>query len=138
MTNKYHARKCHMDGFAFDSEAERDRYAVLKMMERDGEIHGLLVHPTFDLIAKTPDGSKSVGKYTPDFEYTDGNRRVVEDVKGPQKGAARSDYRMRVRIMCANHPDIEFQEIRKGRAPKAHVLTTIGEADRIAGQKAKR
>ena len=130
MTNKYHARKCHLDGHAFDSHAEMNRYATLKLMERAGEISGLLVHPVFDLVAKTPDGSKSVGKYTPDFEYTAGNRRVVEDVKGPQKGAARSDYRMRVRIMCANHPDIQFIEVRKGKAAPIEGFTTIGQAAR--------
>jgi hypothetical protein len=113
--NKYHARKHHLDGHTFDSGAEMRRYADLRMLEMAGEISGLMVHPVFDLLAHTPDGPKSIGKYTPDFEYTAGNCRVVEDFKGgeSQKGAARSDYRMRVRIMCANHPDIEFQEIRK-------------------------
>jgi hypothetical protein len=132
VTNKYHARKHHLDGHTFDSGAEMRRYADLRMMEMAGEISGLLVHPVFNLLAHTPDGPKSIGKYTPDFEYTRGNTRVCEDVKGgeSQKGAARSDYRMRVRIMCANHPDIQFVEVNKVRAPKVEGFKTIGEAAR--------
>lgn len=127
--NKYGAKKVHADGHTFDSKAEHARWCELRLMERAGLISDLQPHPTFDLLAHTPDGPRSIGKYTPDFVYRQGNRRVVEDVKGgrSQRGAARSDYRMRVRIMCANHPDIEFSEI-GGRSKSPFV--TIGEAAR--------
>ena len=127
MTNKYGARKVHADGHTFDSRAEHRRWCELKLLQQAGEIHGLQAHPIFNLLAHTETGPKSIGKYTPDFVYMRGNVRVVEDVKGAnsQKGAARSDYRLRVRLLEANHPDIEFHEI-GGRKPSPFV--TIGDA----------
>lgn len=72
-----------LDGIVFDSIAEMNRYATLKLLERQGLIEKLSRQMKFDLVVK---GLK-VGTYTPDFVYIDRNKNafVVEDVKGWKK-----------------------------------------------------
>lgn len=105
--NKYGAKRCDLDGFSFDSQAERDRYAELKLEERVGAIHGLQVHPVFQLHAQ---GGGEVGKYEADFAYFRGNARVVEDVKScPTKTAL---YRWKKRHMEAEY-NVQISEVLK-------------------------
>lgn len=96
--NKYHARKCVIDGIVFASGAEGRQYSELKIRERLGEIARLQCHPVYDL---TVEGVK-IGKLTPDFQYYDiaqKKLRVIE-VKSPPT-AKKADFRLRKKLFEA-------------------------------------
>lgn len=94
--NKYGARAVTHDGVRFASMKEGKRYLVLKAMERAGEIADLECHPVFPLIVN----GVLCGRYTGDFSYQWGQRRVIEDVKGG-KATRTEAYRLRKRIVEA-------------------------------------
>jgi len=79
--SKYKAVKTTVDGIVFDSKKEAQRYHELRLMEKAGEISGLITQPEYDLEAP---GGGLVGRYLADFTYFDKkiNGVVVEDVKG--------------------------------------------------------
>lgn len=81
---KYHAKKTVVDGITFDSKKEAERYKELKLLERAGQIHGLELQRTFELIPSFKMEGKTIRgvSYRADFCYYDGARYVVEDVKG--------------------------------------------------------
>ena len=82
--SKYHAKKTVVDGITFDSKREADRYLVLKSMEEDGAIEDLRRQVRYELIpAFDVDGRHyRPVYYVADFVYREGDREVVEDVKG--------------------------------------------------------
>lgn len=63
---------------AFDSKAERKRYAFLRIMETKKAIRGLRRQIGFPIIINTI----KVGTYKADFIYFENGAMVVEDVKG--------------------------------------------------------
>jgi hypothetical protein len=72
-------------GFVADSEAEAIRYAQLVLLQRGGEIRELVVHPRYLLLAAFRDGQGQYHRgveYEADFAYLEGERQVVEEVKG--------------------------------------------------------
>lgn len=75
---KYKNIKVVIDGIKFDSKAEARRYRELKFLESAGEIELLSLQPKLDLVIN----DKKCGFYKADFEYYEGGRRVIEDVKG--------------------------------------------------------
>lgn len=95
---KYHNKKVEYDGQTFDSQKEMHRYAVLRLLEKDGHIKDLKRQVKFVLIPAQrepdttgPKGGKIKGKlierevaYIADFTYTDthNGKFVVEDTKG--------------------------------------------------------
>lgn len=67
-----------MDGIVFDSKAEMERYADLKLLVRAKVITELTLQPAFDVFIN---GEKYC-TYTADFSYLDEDGdRIVEDVK---------------------------------------------------------
>jgi hypothetical protein len=70
-----------LDGYVFDSAAERDRYAELLILERVGVITKLELQPRFEIIPKTVKGTRA-HHYTADFRYVEDGVCVIEDVKG--------------------------------------------------------
>lgn len=116
--NKYGAQKTVIDGITFDSKAEANRYATLKLLERAGEISHLEVKPTFEFVIDGrpvlirsegyPKGRKA--KYTADFSYWDGEKRVCEDVKGGRATATEA-YKLRRAIVEAMHPNVRITEV---------------------------
>lgn len=82
--SKYHARKTCVDGIAFDSKREADRYLVLKSMEEDGAIENLRRQVRYELVpAFDVDGRHyRPVYYVADFVYVEDGKEVVEDVKG--------------------------------------------------------
>lgn len=79
--SKFGAKRCELDGIKFDSQAERDYYAVLKLRERAGEVADVELQRPFALVAGA---GKLVGTYRADFTFTDlkeGRWRII-DVKG--------------------------------------------------------
>lgn len=79
---KYGNRKTVVDGIIFDSQKEASRYQELRMLERAGEIVGLVRQQRIELIPKTK-LYKAVF-YVPDFIYFDkrSGKTVYEDCKG--------------------------------------------------------
>lgn len=82
--HKYHAIRTEVDGITFASKAEAHRYAELKLLEKAGEIYGLVLQPKFPLYALGYDArNRVVGYYIADFSYqTAKGHEVIEDVKG--------------------------------------------------------
>ena len=86
--NKYNAKKVSLDGYAFDSIRESERYQELKLLEKAGKIRALKIHPVINLQpAFTYRGTMIRGiLYEADFYYVeehDGKGiEVYEDVKG--------------------------------------------------------
>ena len=81
-----------LDGIVFDSKKEASRYAELKLLERAGEILGLVMQPAFEVEIN---GSHFC-TFTADFAYYERARlgRIIEDVKST--GTAKdSAYRLR-------------------------------------------
>lgn len=80
--NKYHNRKVTVDGITFDSVKESSRWQELKLMEKAGEITGLVRQVKIELIPKTK--LYRACYYIPDFAYFDKRtgKTVYEDVKG--------------------------------------------------------
>lgn len=99
--HKYNAKRTVVDNITFASKAEAKRYGELKMLEKAGEIRGLVLQPWFVLCVpmlgplavedfnKAPLSNERViiGRYVADFMYERPRslgwwERVVEDVKG--------------------------------------------------------
>jgi dsDNA-binding SOS-regulon protein len=100
--HKYRAVPTVIDGIRFASKKEAARYGQLKMLEKAGEISGLLCQPRFELsvnertvlaalkrgaarLAKDRSlepGPIKIGSYVADFSYWQNDKRIVEDVKG--------------------------------------------------------
>lgn len=82
--SKYHAKKTVVDGIAFDSRKEADRYLVLKGMEEDGAIEDLRRQVRYELVPAFDVGGRHYRPvyYVADFVYVEDGKEVVEDVKG--------------------------------------------------------
>lgn len=95
--SKYGNRKVQADGYVFDSQREYARYCELKLLLRGGTITDLEVHPVFDLQPKFTDASGKKHRalqYEADFAYTDGNQRVVIDVKGVETAVFKLKWKL--------------------------------------------
>jgi hypothetical protein len=70
----------------FDSTGEAGRWATLLLMEGQGIISNLKRQVSFDLMAATSLGDRTVGakvaRYVADFTYTRDGEDVIEDWKG--------------------------------------------------------
>ncbi len=113
MTNKYHAVKVRQDGHTFDSRAEYRRYCELLLLQRAGAITDLQVHPTFTLLDSETWNGKRYGKvtFTPDFQYIENGKIIVEDVKGGKATQTR-DFKLRLRLWILNHPEEDQWDFR--------------------------
>ncbi len=107
--NKYRNVKTEIDGIVFDSRKEANRYRELRLLEKAGEIQGLVVQPCFVI---TVNGSK-VCSYKADFRYEQINRgkdglrvhgltNVVEDVKS-EATRRLPVYRLKKKLLKAVH-----------------------------------
>lgn len=120
--SKYHNKKCYVDGIAFDSKKEAQRYAELSLLEKIGVIRNLKLQKEFELIPacyeqipkKRGNGFKK-GKcieravnYRADFYYYDNDKQewVCEDVKGMRT----KEYIIKRKLMLWVH-DIRIVEI---------------------------
>lgn len=97
MVSKYRNIKTTIGGITFDSKAEAERYASLKLMQRAGEISQLEMQPGYKLEVN----GELVCEYRGDFTYLDKQgRRVVEDVKG-QHTAKLPLFRVKAKLFRA-------------------------------------
>lgn len=101
--NKFHARKCYVDGIKFDSQAEAEHYLILKDRQKRKEIYGLEVHKRFTVIEAQNVGKKRIKEtvYIADFVYYEhpSGRMVVEDTKGFKKGTAYQIFTIKRKLM---------------------------------------
>ena len=78
--SKYHAKKTVFDGITFDSYKEAQRYAILKILEKQGHIENLQRQVKYELIPKQK--GERAAFYVADFVYKENGQEVVEDCKG--------------------------------------------------------
>ena len=105
--NKFHAKKCSVDGKKFDSIAEMERYLILKDKQKRGLIYGLECQKRFVIVkAQTHDGKRvQEVVYIADFAYYDSytKKLVVEDVKGSKKGAAYQLFTVKKKLLLQEY-----------------------------------
>ena len=117
MRNKYHARKCVLDGIIFDSRKEAQRYSELLLLQRAKEISCLARQRKYVLIPAQYEYYERFGKrgqelqpgkrliekecaYIADFVYVDKDGKlVVEDAKGMKT----KDYIIKRKLMLFIH-----------------------------------
>lgn len=95
--NKYKAQRTLLDGICFDSQAEANYYAALKLRERAGEVTDIELQRWYDLIVN----GVLVARYRADFVFFDRiccSRRIVDT-----KGVVTRDFRMKQKLMRACH-----------------------------------
>lgn len=124
MKSKYKNIKTEINGIAFDSRREANRYTVLAMMEKAGIISNLRRQVRFELLPtqyetyeryskngkRLADGKKVVERsvsYIADFVYDDRGKTVVEDVKGIQT----KEYILKRKLMLEKY-GIRIKEVR--------------------------
>lgn len=91
--SKYNAIPTWVDGIKFASASEARRYRELKLLESAGEITDLELQVKYPCIVN---GVK-VCDYISDFDYTEGGKRITEDVKGFKTPA----YRLKKKLIFA-------------------------------------
>ena len=95
--SKYNARRTVVDGIAFDSIAEANRWCELRLLERAGKISGLKRQVSFTLIERSRYGRAVI--YRADFVYAENGQEIVEDVKG----VITDVYRIKRRLMAERY-----------------------------------
>lgn len=105
--SKYHSIKTVVDGIAFDSRREAQRYRELALLQRVGAISGLRLQVPYELIPKHEIAGIKVraSKYIADFVYIEDGTEVVEDVKGYRT----ADYK-RKKLQMKQRYGIEIRE----------------------------
>ena len=103
--SKYHNRKVVIDGMTFDSVKEGSRYQELKLLEKAGEIVGLVRQQKIELVPKT--NMFRAVYYIPDFTYFSKRegKTIYEDVKGCKTEV----YKLKKKILYWRH-GIEITE----------------------------
>lgn len=99
------------DGIIFASKKEKDRYNILKMLEKEGHITCLTLQPKYLLQKGFERGDKKIRAiyYVADFSYLDvttGNT-VVEDTKGFRT----NEYLLKKKMFLYNYPKYDFVEL---------------------------
>lgn len=91
--NKYGAVKMRLDGYTFDSKREAFRYQELCLLVRNGSITNLVVHPSYPIFIN----ENLVCRYEADFSYYEGDKEIIEDVKGVKTDV----YKLKKKMMKA-------------------------------------
>lgn len=109
--SKYHSTKTTIDGITFDSKAEAERYAELKLLERGKVITDLTLQPEFELIPAFRKNGKTYRKttYIADFMYFDveKGKYVIEDVKGYLTDI----FKLKRKLFEFKYPQYEIKEV---------------------------
>ena len=107
--SKYHSTKTVIDGITFDSKKEADRYAELKLLQKAGQISELILQPEYTLQPQFVRDGKKIQpiKYRGDFAYIEGDKVVVEDVKGFKT----KEYAIKRKMFLYQYPMIDFREV---------------------------
>lgn len=124
--SKYYSQKVMVDGIAFDSKREAERYRELKLLQRAGKIKDLQMQVPFELLPAQyaytgefykkgpkkgqPKPGKCIEKsvvYLADFVYFEHGTKIVEDVKGMHT----KDYIIKRKLLRYKYRDIVFREV---------------------------
>jgi len=109
--NKYHARKCTVDGVVYDSRKEAARGQELRMLEKLGLISDLNFQVPFLLQNNFIYAGHKLRKieYIADAVYKENGKLVVEDTKSfvTRKNPV---YRVKIKLLLFRYPDIIFRE----------------------------
>jgi hypothetical protein len=97
LVTKYRAIRTSVDGITFASKKEAGRYKTLKLLEKSNKISNLKLQPRFPIKIN----GALICTYVGDFEYIEGGRLVIEDVKGLKSGSAYSMFRLKAKLMRA-------------------------------------
>jgi hypothetical protein len=108
--SKYRNKKTTIDGIAFDSVWEAQRYSELAILQKAGEIKNLRLQVVFELIPKQP--SERAVKYIADFVYEQDGLTIVEDTKS-QPTRKKPDYVIKRKLFKMRYPDMVFMEVVK-------------------------
>src|SRR6266481_255784 len=76
--SKYKAIKTEVDGVAFHSRKEANRYRELKLLEKCGKISELGLQPRWPIFIN----NMLICYYIADFRYYESGEWIIEDVKG--------------------------------------------------------
>lgn len=98
------------DGFVADSGAEARRYATLLTLRQAGQIADLMVHPRYVIAPAFRDRSGAYHRgreYEGDFQYREGHRLVVEDVKGVRTEL----FDLKAHCLMLRYPQLEFRVV---------------------------
>lgn len=108
--NKYRNKKIKVDMYVFDSIAESKRYRELVLLERAGQIKGLKLQPKFELQPSYKSNNKTIRAihYIGDFEYYEGDKHIVEDVKGVETEA----FKIKKKMFEYMYNDIELRIVK--------------------------
>ena len=114
--NKYNAKKVSLDGYAFDSIRESERYQELKLLEKAGEIRALRVHPVINLQpAFMYRGTRIRGiLYESDFYYVEEHDGIGIDVYEDVKGFETPVFKLKWKLLLFQYQlsPIEFRIVR--------------------------
>lgn len=94
--SKYGNRKTVLDGLTFDSKAEANYYANLKIREKAGEVSGVELQRPFPLLGPT---GTLMATYKADFafwDHTEDRFRVID-----VKGFVTKEFRLKRKMMKA-------------------------------------
>lgn len=108
--SKYRNKKTQIDMYVFDSIAESKRYKELKLLERAGEIKELQLQPRFLLQPSFRKNNKTYRKieYIADFQYLEGNKTIIEDVKGKETDV----FKLKHKLFEYKYPELELRIIK--------------------------
>lgn len=109
--SKYNNKKTIVDNIKFDSKSEANRYIELKMLEKARKISDLELQPKFILQEKyiNNKGEKIRAiTYKADFCYLEGNKIVVEDVKGMET----KEFKLKKKLFEYKFPEINFKLVK--------------------------
>lgn len=107
--NKYRNKRVVFEGVPFDSEKEKNRFVMLRLLLTAGEITDLIHQPEYTLLEPFVDnqGNKIRGiTYRGDFEYIKGGVKHCEDVKGFKT----KEYLLKRKFFLAKFKEIIFLE----------------------------
>ena len=108
--NKYRNVNVMIGTIKFDSIAEARRYQELKLLEKAGEISCLKLQPRYLL----QEGFKKNGKtyrkieYVADFRYFNGEKVIIEDVKGKETEA----FKIKHKLFEYIYPEYELRIVK--------------------------
>jgi hypothetical protein len=103
MASKYKAKPCTIDGQNYRSQKEARRHQELLLLQRAGQISGLVREVPFVLAPGVKiEGEKRKRpaiRYVADFVYESGGKTIIEDAKGMQTPV----YRLKKHMMAVTH-----------------------------------
>lgn len=92
---KYGNRLTKVDGITFHSKREAERWSVLRLLEKAGEITNLRRQVKYRLEFN----GVHIADYVCDFLYTEKGGEITEDAKGYRT----PEYKLKAKLMLACH-----------------------------------